>query len=159
MKFHDQGSKTKWRILFWIIFVEVILGTWSREQVDSLKGSSLLYLEGDLNGMLNYVGMDWLFMVHRFVPGAILVYSFWEFWKSRKLLGANPSNLSNPSNPNTTTSPWFILFILSLLQICLGAIHIVYVVPAWTQIAHVVFGSALLTYSYLVYISYKKESS
>ena len=109
--------------------------------------------------MLNYVGMDWLFMVHRFVPGAILVYSFWEFWKSRKLLGANPSNLSNPSNPNTTTSPWFILFILSLLQICLGAIHIVYVVPAWTQIAHVVFGSALLTYSYLVYISYKKESS
>ena len=156
LSFHDQGSNNTWKLLFWVIFVEVILGTWSREQVDALKGTSQLYLDGNSNGMLNFIGMDWLFMVHRFVPGAILIYSFREYWKFRNLIVQNSSNSSIFFN---FTSHWLIIFVVSFLQICLGAIHIVYVVPAWTQIAHVVLGSALLTYSFTVYLSYKKIHS
>ena len=153
VKLHQEGSFQKWLYLWLVVFVVVILGTWSREQVDMLKGTSRLFLDGNPNGMLNYMEMDWLFIIHRFVPGVILVYSLREVLKSRRLL------VVKHSEPTNTITHWFIIFILSFLQICLGAIHIVYVVPAWTQIAHVVLGSALLSYSFIVLLSFRKVNS
>lgn len=144
---HEQGQQKHWQYLWLVVFVVVILGTWSREQVDALKGTMQFYLDGNPDNMLNYKGMDWLFMVHRFVPGLILVFSFIEFKK------LNSDGVSLKSNH------WFHIFVISFLQICLGAVHIVYLVPAWTQIAHVVLGSGLLSYSFLILLSFKSKHS
>jgi cytochrome c oxidase assembly protein subunit 15 len=156
IKLHHEGNRSQWFFLWLIVFVVVILGTWSREQVDMLKGSSMLYLDGNSSGMLNYVGMDWLFIVHRFVPGAILLYSLREYWNSRKLVNQNSADFSNSVKPSTH---WLMILVFTVLQICLGAVHIVYVVPAWTQIAHVVLGSALLSYSFMVWLSFRNVNS
>jgi cytochrome c oxidase assembly protein subunit 15 len=141
---HNQEKYKVWLLLWLVIFVEVILGTWSREQVDMLRSSSTLYLNGNSNEMLNYMGMDWLFIIHRYVPGVILIYALMKYFKSSQIL---------PKFKNH----WFWITLICFMQICLGAVHIVYVVPKWTQIAHVVLGSGLLTYSFLVLLSFKKE--
>ena len=88
--------------------------------------------------------MDWLFVVHRYVPGIILIVAVIKYVKSRSLIAY-------------TINHWFWIALIFFMQICLGAIHIIYVVPKWTQISHVVLGSGLLTYSFLVLLSFKKE--
>lgn len=142
---HTLDSNATWLILWLVIFVEVILGTWSREQIDSMKGTAELYLNNNSNGMLNYLGMDWLFAVHRFVPGLILIFSIYKY-------------LNIKNNVSFKQNHWFYIALISFLQICLGAVHIVFVVPTWTQISHVVLGSGLLTYSFLIFRSFKKEN-
>jgi cytochrome c oxidase assembly protein subunit 15 len=141
---HNQENYKVWLLLWLVIFVEVILGTWSREQVDMLRASSTLYLNGNSNEMLNFLGMDWLFIIHRYVPGVILIYALMKYFKSSQI---------HPKFKNH----WYWIALICFMQICLGAVHIVYVVPKWTQIAHVVLGSGLLTYSFLVLLSFKKE--
>ena len=143
-RLHNQDNNKVWLILWFVIFAEVILGNWSREQVDMLRANSSLFLNGNSNEILNYLGMDWLFVVHRYVPGIILIVALVKYVRSRSL-NAYKSN------------HWFWIALICFMQICLGAIHIVYVVPKWTQIAHVVLGSGLLTYSFLVWLSFKKE--
>jgi cytochrome c oxidase assembly protein subunit 15 len=143
-RLHNQDNNKVWLILWFVIFAEVILGTWSREQVDLLRSSSTLYLNGNSNEILNYLGMDWLFVVHRYVPGIILIVALVKYVRSRSLIAYKSNH-------------WFWIALICFMQICLGAIHIVYVVPKWTQIAHVVLGSGLLTYSFLVWLSFKKE--
>jgi heme A synthase len=49
--------------------------------------------------------------------------------------------------------PYMMIALLCALQIALGVIHIWFVVPAWAQVAHVVVGSALITYIFAVYLS------
>jgi len=141
---HNQENYKVWLLLWLVIFVEVILGTWSREQVDMLRASSNLFLNGNSNEMLNFMGMDWLFIIHRYVPGVILIYALMKYFKSSQI---------HPKFKNH----WYWIALICFMQICLGAVHIVYVVPKWTQIAHVVLGSGLLTYSFLVLLSFKKE--
>jgi cytochrome c oxidase assembly protein subunit 15 len=141
---HVQADKSVWTILWFVIFVEVILGTWSREQVDILRTSESLYLNGNANEILNFAGMDVLFAIHRYVPAVILVFAMVKYFKSSMLI----SKFSNH---------WFWIALICFMQICLGAVHIVYVVPKWTQISHVVLGSGLLTYCFLVLLSFKKE--
>ena len=143
-RLHNQDNYKVWLILWLVIFAEVILGTWSREQVDLLRSSSTLYLNGNSNEILNYLDMDWLFVVHRYVPGIILIVAVIKYVKSRSLIAY-------------TINHWFWIALICFMQICLGAIHIIYVVPKWTQISHVVLGSGLLTYSFLVLLSFKKE--
>ena len=140
---HNQESNKVWFWLWIVIFSEVILGTWSREQVDVLKANSILYLNGDTNEMLNFMAMDMLFAIHRYVPGIILIFTLVKYYKDKDF--------------RTRKNHWFWIACICVVQICLGAIHIVYVVPKWTQIAHVVLGSGLLTYSFLVWLSFKKE--
>ena len=52
-RLHNQDNYKVWLILWLVIFAEVILGTWSREQVDLLRSSSTLYLNGNSNEILN----------------------------------------------------------------------------------------------------------
>ena len=143
-RLHNQDNYKVWLILWFVIFAEVILGTWSREQVDMLRANSSLFLNGNSNEILNYLDMDWLFVVHRYVPGIILIVAVIKYVKSRSLIAY-------------TINHWFWIALICFMQICLGAIHIIYVVPKWTQISHVVLGSGLLTYSFLVLLSFKKE--
>lgn len=131
---------------FWllILFV-VILGTWSREQVDFLKqfGSIDMSDGGDAR-ILNVSAMDSWFAIHRYMPLLILAflgYRWRQFKALRVLLG-----------------PYKWLFALVFTQIALGVIHIRFVVPEWAQVSHVLAGSALLTVSFLLFLSSKKTA-
>ena len=140
VQLHTQNSARNWNGLSLILFVVVILGTWSREQVELLKVSNNLILADE--NMLNFVDMDWLFAVHRYVP---VIVAFWGY------------KLWRQSGMSYNQSHGFWLFLASMVQICFGAIHIVFIVPTWTQIAHVVLGSGLLTYVFAVSLSYRKS--
>ena len=137
---HNLSSKRNWRVLWFIIFILVIMGTWSREQVDLLR--SLGTLSND-EGILNFQSMDWIFAVHRYASILVVFFGIYLGWDHRQI----------PFKRNLG----FILASLALFQIVLGALHIIYVVPAAIQILHVVFGSALLTLSYLGLLSYKNN--
>jgi heme A synthase len=135
--FEIKNNDFRW---FWIlVWVVVVIGTWSREQVDVLKGASLL---SDNSGKLNISAMDMWFVIHRYVPFLMLVFLVFRIRDKRFL----PSVVKH----------YIILGILVLLQIFLGAVHIWFVVPAWTQILHVLAGSALLAYSFLLFLSSKR---
>jgi cytochrome c oxidase assembly protein subunit 15 len=135
---HSQNNRTQWVFLTGLLFVIVILGTWGREQVEMLKSTgNLIELGGS---MLNIHSMDILFAVHRYSPLLVGLYGFLMYRQSQM---------------KAFKSHGFWLFILSLTQISLGAIHIVFVVPIWTQILHVVLGSGLLTYIFAVTMSYR----
>lgn len=131
---------------FWllILFV-VILGTWSREQVDFLKQFGSIDMSDGVNTrILNVESMDSWFAIHRYMPLLILAflgYRWWQFKALRVLLG-----------------PYKWLFALVFAQIALGVIHIRFVVPEWAQVAHVLVGSALLTLSFLLFLSSKKTT-
>jgi len=135
---HSQNNRTQWVFLTGLLFVIVILGTWGREQVEILKATGNL-VESN-GGMLNIHSMDILFAVHRYSPVVIGVFGFLMFRQSQL---------------KPTESHGFWLFVMSLVQISLGAVHIVFVVPIWTQILHVVLGSGLLTYIFAVTLSFR----
>lgn len=136
-RFSVQNTDFRW---FWLlVWFVVIIGTWSREQVDVLKGASLL---SDYTGKLNISAMDVWFAIHRYVPFLMLVFLVFRARDKRFV--------------PLVVKHYRILGILVLLQILLGAVHIWFVVPAWTQILHVLAGSALLTYSFLLFLSSKR---
>lgn len=135
---HSQNNRTQWVFLTGLLFIIVILGTWSREQVELLKSTnSLVELGGST---LNIHSMDILFVIHRYSPLLIGLFGFFMFRQSQL---------------KAFKSHGFWLFILSLIQILLGIVHIMFVVPKWTQILHVVLGSGLLTYIFAVTMSYR----
>lgn len=142
-RFTVVNQDFKW---FWllILFV-VILGTWSREQVDFLKQfGSIDMLDGVNTRILNVSAMDSWFAIHRYMPLLILAflgYRCWQFKALRVLLG-----------------PYKWVFALVFAQIALGVIHIRFVVPEWAQVSHVLAGSALLTVSFLLFLSSKKTA-
>ena len=125
---------------FWLfVWAVVILGTWSREQVDVLKGVSML---ADDTGKLNIPAMDMWFAVHRYAPFLMLVFLV--------------SRIRNIQLNSPVKNHYWALAVLVGLQIILGVVHIWFTVPAWTQVLHVLVGSALLTYSFLLFLSSKR---
>ncbi len=142
LKHHQQSEKKYWNILWLALFVVVILGTWSREHIDQLRvAGELIDTE---SGWINMAKMDALFAIHRYVPGLILIFAF------LRLRADNKSFFG-------WSQHWNKIAWLCVAQIAFGAIHIVYAIPQWTQIAHVVLGSGLLTYSYLILSAYRTE--
>jgi cytochrome c oxidase assembly protein subunit 15 len=135
---HSQNNRTQWVFLTGLLFVIVILGTWGREQVEMLKSTGDLADSG--GSMLNIHSMDILFTVHRYSPLLVGLYGFLMFRQCQ--LRAKESHA-------------FVMLLLSVFQILLGAIHILFLVPIWTQILHVVLGSGLLTYIFAVTMSYR----
>lgn len=133
----------KW---FWLLILAVvILGTWSREQVDFLKQfGSIGMRNGDSGEILNVSSMDVWFAIHRYLPMAILVFVGFRTWQAKAI--------------SQWYKPYLIVFSLVLSQIILGIIHIRFVVPEWTQVLHVLFGSALLAYSFLLFLSSRKTT-
>jgi cytochrome c oxidase assembly protein subunit 15 len=131
---------------FWllILFV-VILGTWSREQVDFLKQfGSISMSEGTDPRILNVEAMDIWFAIHRYMPLLILGFLGYRWWQHKAL--------------RALVKPYQWLFGLVFAQIALGIIHIRFVVPEWAQVAHVLAGSTLLTVSFLLFLSSKKTT-
>jgi heme A synthase len=123
----------------------VILGTWSREQVDFLKQfGSISMSEGTDARILNVEAMDIWFAIHRYMPLLILGFLGYRWWQHKAL--------------RALVKPYQWLFGLVLAQIALGIIHIRFVVPEWAQVAHVLAGSTLLTVSFLLFLSSKKTT-
>lgn len=142
-------SRKQWFWLWLSVFFVVIIGAWSREQVDTLRMADALYVDGDTTGflgwgMLDVFAMDWLFALHRYMPFVVLG---WMIWLMRQ------QTLNGGSVPRLMSNPFMAIAILCAIQIALGVIHIWFVVPAWTQVAHVVVGSALITYIFAVYLA------
>jgi cytochrome c oxidase assembly protein subunit 15 len=128
--FHWPGFRSH-SMLQWGLFLGtmavVLLGTWTREQVDVLRLNGIL----SDGGHLNMADMDNLFIVHRYLP---VLLAFWVVMHLRKLPG---------ESLGTSEFPYLLFVVISLLQIGLGAIHIWFLVPTWTQLFHVVLGSSL----------------
>lgn len=119
---------TKWSWGAWLgVWGLVTLGTWAREGVEALR------LAGTLGTHeLNVEGMDFAFVLHRYLPLLLLALSGWQ---CTRLVRARVWSL---------TDPWSAILLMSSTQVLLGAVHIVYVVPIWAQVAHIVIGSGLL---------------
>lgn len=132
---HPQSRKW-WLVLFISLMVEVLLGTWAREQVELLTYTGHLQLE---NGMLDYIAMGIWFAVHRFLPGAIFLGAGWMYFQQKKISAI-------------TARPFMLLAAFSLFQICFGAFNIVFALPPWSQIIHIVVGSFLPVYAFYQYI-------
>lgn len=128
--FHWPGFRSN-SLLQWGLFIGtmavVLLGTWTREQVDLLRLNGIL----SDGGHLNMADMDNLFIVHRYLP---VLLAFWVVMHLRKLPG---------ESLGTAEFPYLLFVGISLLQIGLGAIHIWFLVPTWAQLFHVVLGSSL----------------
>lgn len=157
--FRFQGlsmlSSKQWFWLWLSVFFVVIIGAWSREQVDALRLGDQLFVDGDTTGflgwgMLNVFAMDALFALHRYMPFVVLG---WMIWLMRKQV--------NDSNKATLPlkHPLMVVALLCVCQIALGVIHIWFVVPSWTQVAHVVVGSGLITYIFAVYLASSDKQS
>ncbi len=138
LKWHSQNNLVQWRFLTGLLFVIVILGTWGREQVELLRAQNNLIENG--GEILNIYAMDALFSLHRYSPLIVGLFGFLMYRQTQL---------------NAVKSHAFWLFAMSLVQISLGVIHIMYVVPVWTQILHVILGSGLLTYIFAVTLSFK----
>lgn len=138
LKTHSIGKSFQWSVLWKLVLFIVILGTWGREQVELLKIDSKLIEEG----MLNFRAMGKLFAIHRYLPAFVLLFSGYQWFKNKYVNSVNH---------------WLVIAIISFIQIALGAIHIVYVVPVWTQVLHVVIGSSLVTYLFLVHTSFREK--
>jgi cytochrome c oxidase assembly protein subunit 15 len=148
-------STQQWFWLWISVFFVVIIGAWSREQVDTLRLAQQLYVDGDPSaflgwGMLNVFAMDWIFALHRYMPFVVLGWMIWLMRKSHNGFSKNSLALHHPL---------MVIALLCVSQIALGVIHIWFVVPAWTQVAHVVVGSALITYIFAVYLSARVKPS
>ena len=140
IKHHNISEKRNWRVLWTLIFLLVIMGTWSREQVDLLRSMGSLI---NAEGILNFQSMDWIFTVHRYGSVIVVITGIYMGWNKRNIsFGRNLA---------------FIIASIAFLQIVFGAFHMIFIVPSWVQVLHVVFGSALLTLSYLGLLSYKKN--
>lgn len=140
IKHHNISEKRNWRVLWILIFVLVIMGTWSREQVDLLRSTDSLT---NAEGILNFQSMDWIFAVHRYASVLVVFAGVFMGWNQRNI----------PFGRNLA----LVIALIAFVQIVFGAFHMIYVVPAWVQILHVVFGSGLLTLSYLGLLSYNKN--
>jgi cytochrome c oxidase assembly protein subunit 15 len=122
-------------IIWATIWLIVTLGTWAREETEMLRVSHSLIAPGEK--ILDLRAMGFSFIIHRFLPAGIWLFAAYFLRKQSKFEGMHYG------------SPWFWIFVVSTLQICLGAVQVVYVLPIWSQTLHIVFGSALLTLSFI----------
>lgn len=125
--FQGNPGKGVWKLLFLLAMAEVLLGALARENVETLMAEGNLVSK---NGRLAYEMMNFEFVVHRFLPAVIVCIPLLAFLKTRK------------SQP-TLAHAYLAVAIIGLLQICLGAMNIVYVLPPVSQISHIVLGSIL----------------
>lgn len=144
----DLLKRKQWFGLWVSVFFIVIIGAWSREQVDALRYAGQLYVDGDTEG---------------FWDGACSMFLPWT--GCSPYIGICPFDIGlddlvdaqivkRPGGQKLPIShPYMTIALLCASQISVGVIHIWFVVPAWAQVVHVVVGSALITYIFAVYLS------
>ena len=121
-----KGANSVWILLFILVLTEVLLGTFARETVERKIADQSL----SVDGMLDFKGMGVDFMVHRFLPAAILLISTYAAWKYK-------------GDDGHSSRDFAILAAFALAQICFGAMNIVFTLPPVSQVTHIVLGSAM----------------
>lgn len=122
----DRALKREWVAMFIVSLIIVIYGTFAREKVEILSADGMLKSGNMLD--LSAMGID--FAIHRFLPGALFVYTLWLWWK-------NKNTLISQARFSLLTA--FLIFD----QIALGAVNTVYSIPAFSQVGHIVLGALL----------------
>lgn len=138
-----SASTNTWLLFTFAVMMEVLLGTWSRERADYLLAMNSL---AGGSGMIDLKAMGMLFMIHRFFPGVIFAIAGWNFWKQKDKIPAAQSG-------------YFAIAIVSLLQICFGAVNTVFVLPAWSQVSHIVAGSLLPVITFYYWLASQKDTA
>lgn len=132
----------EWMLLFLLMMGEVILGTLARERVEYLETTGAL----EAGGMLNLHGMGWLFAIHRFLPAVILVYAAWLFRRYR--------------NTHSWQGKWFMYIAAgSFIQIALGALNTVFILPPAAQVSHIVLGALMPVLLFYAWLSKPADSN
>jgi len=109
--------------------------------VSKLSGEGILKSANRNRAFLNLSGMGLVFVIHRYFPILLFLVLLYWVYKQNKDGGVHYA------------SPEFVLMVVSLIQIMLGAIQVIYVLPMWSQVMHIVFGSAFVTIGFIWAIS------
>ncbi len=130
-------------LVFTLVFIQTVTGTWSRETVDTIARKGLLT---DQSGHLNLSAMGILFAIHRYLSILVLALSFWL----RKRL-----------NPSSGIRKWLTaLIVICGLQILAGSINILWVLPPIAQAFHIFAGGIIFGISmYLVFKMIKPQNA
>lgn len=128
-QYHFSGTKhvKVWWLLFGLLMAEVFMGALARENVESLLEANKLVAS---NGQLAYKSMNPLFGFHRFLPAVIFIIAAAFAWINR-------------SKATGESRAFLVVACMGLLQISLGALNIVFVLPPASQVLHIVLGSIL----------------
>lgn len=137
-KVSPKGANSVWILLFVLVLAEVLLGTFARETVERKIADQSI----SVDGMLDFKGMGLDFMVHRFLPAAILVIAAYAAWKFKGAAGDSSRDFG-------------ILAGFALAQICFGAMNIVFTLPPVSQVTHIVLGSAMPVLCFYAYLKTK----
>ena len=123
-----QGKKTKTLIyvLFLVVLVQTITGTWSREIADGLLKNNNIY---NTDYHLNLKGMGFMFVIHRYLSIVVLALVIYLFRLNRNL-------------PLSKIIKYLLVIIIS--QIIAGSINIWYILPPVAQTYHIFAGGIIL---------------
>lgn len=150
----DLISSNQYFGLWVSVFLIVIMGAWTREQVDVMRMNGTLYAGGEKDflgyGILNVYAMDFIFSLHRYLPFLLLGWMIFLLKKAQKTGRTKPIGYHNPL---------MVIAALASVQIALGIFHIWFVVPAWTQVLHVVVAGALISIIFALYLSSRTKVS
>lgn len=122
-----SGTRRAWSVIFALVITEVILGALARENVELLWQSGKLVAS---DGMMDYKAMQASFTVHRLLPGLLFALSAGLSLFYYKKLGR-------------WHRPFVLFALLCLIQISLGALNIVLVIPPAAQVSHILLGALL----------------
>lgn len=131
-QYHDFKGSGVLKVLFVLFFIQIILGTQVREQIDIVKHTDLLRSE-----WIDSLGL--MFYIHRSYSLILMGLSFWLVyvnWKGQSL-----------------TQPLILFAAMVIVEILLGVVMAYFSVPSFAQPTHLFLGTVsmgLLFYLILV---------
>lgn len=136
-----KNQRSSWILMFLLSMVIVLLGAWSRESIGMLEEKNILVA----GGMLNIDAMGTGFVLHRYLPLLLLGTLFWFIYRSPDAVAGRQQ------------AKWAILGIIA--QMVFGMLNIFYVLPPWSQTAHIFVGSALPVLFYYMAIARSSQET
>ncbi|MDB4347410.1 COX15/CtaA family protein [Bacteroidia bacterium] len=131
----SKKVKSALLILFGIIILQSITGTWSRETVDSIAKSNQLT---DAANHLNLTAMGFVFVIHRYLSLIVIGLGIYLY-----------RNAKHPAYQK-----WIRAFlIIAFAQVIAGSINILFVLPPFAQAFHIFAGGIMLGIS--MYLAFK----
>ena len=134
-----QNRRRAWTGMFLLSMAIVLLGAWSRESIGVLEEQHKLVADD----MLNVDGMGTGFVLHRFLPLLLLCWLFWFLYRS-------PDKVAGRREAKAAV-------LLIVAQMVFGMLNIFYVLPPWSQTAHIFVGSALPVLFFYMSIAHERD--
>lgn len=140
-KSQNSGNMDTWVfVLFGLIIIQSISGTWSRETVDSIARNNQLV---DANQHLNLSAMGFIFVIHRYLSIIVVAISVYLIRKTT----------------DATLKKWLHVFlIIAGAQVLAGSANILFVLPPFAQAFHIFAGGLLFGISmFLTFKTIKRK--